>query len=87
MHITQFKTHNRYVGPFEVVKQTSKGNYVLREMDRTLRAAPVAAFRVVPYLSRCDDFQRDAVNDQVHRTLEGAKDTDQEGSSNNDNSE
>ncbi|KIY61311.1 hypothetical protein CYLTODRAFT_334581, partial [Cylindrobasidium torrendii FP15055 ss-10] len=49
MHITQFKATDRYSGPYEIVKRTTRNNYVLKEMDGTVRAMPVAAFRVIPY--------------------------------------
>lgn len=54
MTITKFKTDPRYLGPFEVVHKTSKGNYVLKDLDGTLHAEPYAAFRLISYTSRND---------------------------------
>jgi len=31
--LNKFKTDPRYLGPYEVVRRTSKGNYVLKELD------------------------------------------------------
>ena len=72
MNVTQFKTKDRYLGPFEIVKRTTRGNYVVKELDGTIRAAPFAAFRVIPYISRTHDIMRDKQNDKAHKTLEGA---------------
>ncbi|KAJ8488793.1 hypothetical protein ONZ45_g13828 [Pleurotus djamor] len=52
--VSQLKTAPRYIGPYQVVKRTRKGNYILREMDGTLLHEAVAAFRVIGYLSRDD---------------------------------
>jgi hypothetical protein len=42
----------RYNGPMIVVSCNRGGAYILCELDGTLYHAPVAAFRVVPYLAR-----------------------------------
>ena len=41
-----------YLGPFEVVRRTQGGSYVLKEMDGTVSARGIAAFRLIPYYSR-----------------------------------
>ena len=46
------KTKPRYLGPFVVDHQTKGGSYVLREMTGTLSRRGIAAFRLVPYISR-----------------------------------
>jgi hypothetical protein len=46
------KTKPRYLGPFVVERQTKGGSYVLREMNGVLSKRGVAAFRLVPYISR-----------------------------------
>jgi hypothetical protein len=46
------KTKPRYLGPFIVERQTKGGSYVPREMNGTLSRRGVAAFRLVPYISR-----------------------------------
>ena len=44
----------RYGGPYEVVRQTKGGSYVLRELDGALCRQAYAAFRIIPYISRGD---------------------------------
>jgi transposase InsO family protein len=46
------KTKPRYLGPFVIERQTKGGSYVLREMNGVLSKRGVAAFRLVPYISR-----------------------------------
>jgi hypothetical protein len=46
------KTKPRYLGPFEVVRRTTGGSYVLKELDGTISKRGVAAFRLLPYHSR-----------------------------------
>lgn len=48
------KSKPRYLGPFEVVRRTKGGSYALRELDGTLLREGVAAFRLIPYISRHD---------------------------------
>ena len=43
------KTNPRYLGPFEVLRRTQGGSYILKEMDGTLSRQGVAAFRLLPY--------------------------------------
>jgi RNase H-like domain found in reverse transcriptase/Integrase zinc binding domain len=46
------KSKPRYLGPYEVVRQTRGGSYVLKELDGTVSRRGVAAFRLLPYHSR-----------------------------------
>ena len=46
------KVKPRYIGPYRVVRQTKGGSYVLAELDGTVRRSGVAAFRLIPYISR-----------------------------------
>ncbi|EIM89496.1 uncharacterized protein STEHIDRAFT_51944 [Stereum hirsutum FP-91666 SS1] len=46
------KALNRYFGPFVVHKRTSKGSYVLKELDGTNIRHGYAGFRLVPYIAR-----------------------------------
>ena len=46
------KTKPRYLGPFEVVRRTQGGSYVLKELDGTISRRGIAAFRLLPYHSR-----------------------------------
>ena len=48
------KTANRYMGPYEVVRQTRGGSYVLAELSGTPLRTSVAAFRLIPYIQRRD---------------------------------
>ena len=42
----------RYLGPFQVVRQTRGGSYVIAEMDGAVSRQGIAASRLLPYLSR-----------------------------------
>ena len=46
------KMRPRYLGPMIVVSRNKGGAYILCDLDGTLAHAPIAAFRVVPYLAR-----------------------------------
>lgn len=48
------KHQPRYLGPFQVVHRTQNGSYVLQELDGTIWRQKVAAFRILPYISRDD---------------------------------
>ena len=48
------KTADRYMGPYQVVRQTQGGSYILAEMDGKLFGHHVAAFRLIPYIQRKD---------------------------------
>ncbi|KAJ8488058.1 hypothetical protein ONZ45_g14099 [Pleurotus djamor] len=52
--LSALKTRDRYIGPYQIVKRTEKGNYILKELDGTLLSETVAAFRVLKYLTRND---------------------------------
>lgn len=66
------KTKRRYGGPYLVVKRTSRGNYVISELDGSILASSVAAFRLIPYLSRSKITKRledvvDLTPDQIEQ--------------------
>jgi hypothetical protein len=46
------KTKPRYLGPYEVVRRTKGGSYVLQELDGATLMEGAAAFRLLPYTSR-----------------------------------
>ena len=46
------KTKPRYLEPFQIVRQTKGGSYVLQELDGTVSRSGIAAFRLIPYKSR-----------------------------------
>jgi len=48
------KTKPRYLGPYEVVRRTQGGSYVLQELDGAVLIEGAAAFRLLPYTSRHD---------------------------------
>lgn len=48
------KTKPRYQGPFEIVRHTTGGSYVLQELDGSVKRQSVAAFGIIPYISRKD---------------------------------
>jgi hypothetical protein len=48
------KTKPRYLGPYEVVRRTTGGSYVLQELDGSTLLEGAAAFRLLPYVSRHD---------------------------------
>jgi hypothetical protein len=67
--INRFKTEPRYLGPYQVVKRTTRGNYILQELDGALHAEPYAGFRIIPYLSRMDPQLQ-----ELHRAIPGESD-------------
>ena len=48
------KVTNRYMGPYEIIRQTQGGSYVLAEMSGAPLRTSVAAFRLIPYVKRKD---------------------------------
>ena len=46
------KSKPRYLGPYEVVTRTQNGAYILKELSGAIGKTPIAAFRVIPYISR-----------------------------------
>ncbi|EGO21542.1 hypothetical protein SERLADRAFT_336556, partial [Serpula lacrymans var. lacrymans S7.9] len=46
------KAKPRYNGPYEVVRRTKGGSYVLKEMDGSVSRRGIAAFRLLPYFNR-----------------------------------
>jgi hypothetical protein len=57
------KTKDRYLGPYEIVKKTKGGSYVIREMDGACLGRGIAAFRLLPYYPR-GDLKLDRVPDE-----------------------
>ncbi len=51
------KQESRYLGPYEVARQTAKDNYWLLELDGTsIKDEAVAAFRILLYISQNHSF-------------------------------
>ncbi|KDQ34076.1 hypothetical protein PLEOSDRAFT_1033431 [Pleurotus ostreatus PC15] len=66
-HLTRFKTRPRYLGPYEVVRRTPNGTYVIKELDGAVHSDPYAAFRIIKYLTRNDpllEFQEELDTDE-----------------------
>ena len=60
----------RYNGPYEVVRRTTGGSYILQELDGTVWRQGIAAFRIIPYISRRDSRLHDLANDSKDATDE-----------------
>ena len=64
------KTANRYMGPYRVIRRTQGGSYVLAEMNGNVLRHTMAAFRLIPYISR-KDLDRLAPDDESeHEEIE-----------------
>ncbi|KAL4246387.1 hypothetical protein AB1N83_014460 [Pleurotus pulmonarius] len=61
--LSAMKTQPRYLGPYQIVERTYKGNYVVQELDGTILAKPFAAFRILKYISRDDPILEVDVSD------------------------
>ena len=48
------KSKPRYLGPYKIYRQTKGGSYVLQELDGAFLRQAIAAFRLLPYVSRDD---------------------------------
>ena len=72
------KTKPRYLGPYQVVRQTKGGSYVLQELDGTINRHGWAAFRLLPYFPRSENIP------QVHFEEAQSSDESSSDSSNSD---
>ena len=48
------KSKPRYMGPYEVVRRCKGGSYLLQELNGATSRFAIAAFRLLPYVSRDD---------------------------------
>lgn len=64
MTLNKFKLDPRYLGPYEVVQQTARGNYILKELDGTVHMEPYAAFRLISYVTRNDPILYDDIEEE-----------------------
>jgi hypothetical protein len=46
------KTADRYMGPYQIVRQTQGGSYILAELDGSILKHHVAAYRLIHYKQR-----------------------------------
>jgi hypothetical protein len=49
----------RYLGPYEVVRKNRGGAYVIQELDGSIYPGHIAAFRLIPYISRKHWFMQE----------------------------
>ena len=68
------KSKPRYLGPFEVVRRTQGGSYVVRELDGSTRSQGVAAFRMLPYYPRDGSILPRAELDEIISNLDQEED-------------
>ena len=68
------KTKPRYLGPYQVVRQTQGSSYILAKLDGAQLARPVAAFRVIPYI-QCKTLQELAQFENYNPAEESSSDT------------
>lgn len=68
----------RYLGPYEVVRRTAGGSYVIKELDGAVHKQGYAAFRLIPYISRHsaqlqilaqDDPEESDIEDEANNEL------------------
>jgi hypothetical protein len=86
MTVTKFKTEPRYIGPYEVVRRTSKGNYMLKELNGTEHVERYAAFCILPYVQRHDPILTElAEENQRSNEDDNDKDDSEENEENNIN--
>lgn len=75
----------RYLGPFQIVRRTKGGSYVLKELDGTVSRRGVARFRLLPYVPRAGvhlpqvEFEERSDDDK-----ESDNDSDEDASSSNE---
>jgi hypothetical protein len=60
------KTKPRYLGPYEVVKRTSKGSYIVKELDGTQSRSGIAGFRLLKYHPSTNNLA-ELVRDPIHK--------------------
>lgn len=65
------KFKERFMGPYAVIARTTRGNYVLCELDGTVLRDKVAKFRVIPFFSRKD---KNDLGEKFFQRLERIKD-------------
>ena len=75
------KTADRYMGPYQVIRQTQGGSYTLAEMTGDELAHPLAAFRLIPYVQRQD---LDSWADEIELSSEAEEEPIQEPSEDGD---
>ena len=65
------KSKPRYLGPYQVVRVRTGGrSYVLQELDGAIWKQSVAAFRILPYISRNDARLNQLIGDTISTTTD-----------------
>jgi hypothetical protein len=77
--MSERKTADRYMGPYQIIRQTQGGSYILAEMNGNLLKHHVAAFRLIPYIQR-EDLDPWISNDESGSSQEDSE-NDSQGSS------
>jgi hypothetical protein len=85
MTVARFKTEPRYLGPYEVVRKTKGGSYILQELDGAVHATSYAASRLIKYIERNDPILSELANKHPGDTDE--EDNLEEASDKNDSPE
>jgi hypothetical protein len=52
------KHQDKYLGPYEVIRRTRNGAYLLKELDGAIHQTPYAARRLLPFITRNHWFMR-----------------------------
>jgi hypothetical protein len=65
------KMYPRYLGPMVVIRRTRGGSYIIAEMDGSVLKEKVAAFRVLPHISRYEPVELpENITDLIDMTRE-----------------
>jgi hypothetical protein len=72
--LNKFKLQPRYLGPYEVVCQTTNSNYILMELDGTIHQQTYAGFRLISYIQRDDPVLQEIYDDDEDEMLEQVPD-------------
>ena len=57
----------RYKGPMVVIRRTKGGSYIIAEMDGTVLKEKVAAFHVIPHVSRYEPIE---LPENIHKLID-----------------
>jgi len=81
------KSKPRYLDPFEVVRCTQGGSYILKEMDGTVSARGIAAFYLIPYYFRHTPLPNSILPNNEESDDENANENANENGEKDDNSD
>ena len=70
--LSRMKTEPRYLGPYEVVRKTRGGSYILKEMDGAEHEEHYAAFRLIPYILRDDPILYELAEEEIASPAESS---------------